>query len=100
MNEITLRTELLIQLYQLVQESSQNRIIQSEVHEIAEIFNKKKLEMRKHLKDKFNELKTILKIQEQIAETVLKKNFAFIEGEIERLKKVPSHLFEDADGWS
>lgn len=56
--------------------------------------------MRKHLKDKFNELKTILKIQEQIAETVLKKNFAFIEGEIERLKKVPSHLFEDADGWS
>ena len=30
----------------------------------------------------------------------MKKNFAFIDGEIEKLKKVPSHLFEDADGWS
>ena len=39
MNEITLRTELLIQLYQLIQESSQNRIIQTEVSQLAEIFN-------------------------------------------------------------
>jgi hypothetical protein len=30
----------------------------------------------------------------------LTKNFQHIEGEIEKLRKVPSHLFEDADGWS
>ena len=34
------------------------------------------------LKDKFTELKMILKIQEQIAETILKKNLTFIEQEI------------------
>ena len=41
-----------------------------------------------------------MKIQEQIAETVLKKNFAFIDTEIEKLKKVPPHLYDDADEWS
>ena len=41
------------------------------------------------LKDKFAELKMILKIQEQIAETILKKNLAFIESEITKLRKVP-----------
>ena len=42
----------------------------------------------------------VLKIQEQIAETILKKNLAFIEGEISKLKKVPQRLFDDADEWS
>lgn len=56
--------------------------------------------MRSQLKERFNELKTILKIQEQIAETILKKNLVFIEGEINKMKKVPPHLFTDADDWS
>lgn len=30
----------------------------------------------------------------------MKKNFSFIEGEIAKLKKVPPHLFDDADEWS
>ena len=30
----------------------------------------------------------------------MKKNFAYIEGEIEKLRKVPPHLFDDADEWS
>jgi hypothetical protein len=56
--------------------------------------------MRLNLKNKFNELKTILKIQEQIADTILKKNLQYIETEIAKLKKVPPHLFTDADDWS
>ena len=35
-----------------------------------------------------------------MAETILKKNFAHIEGEIAKLKKVPPNLYEDADQWT
>ena len=61
-NEITLRTELLIQIYQLVQETSENRIDQAQVSAMATEFQQKAAELRRTLKDKFNELKTILKI--------------------------------------
>ena len=53
---------------------------------MASDFNGKSAELKRQLKEKFTELKMILKIQEQIAETVLKKNLAFIEGEIEKLR--------------
>ena len=42
----------------------------------------------------------VLKIQEQIAETILKKNLTYIEVEIQKLRKVPQRLFDDADEWS
>ena len=88
-SEITLRTELLMQIYQLVQETSENRIDQNQVSIMANDFQAKSAEMKRTLKDKFTELKMILKIQEQIAETILKKNLGFIEGEISKLRRVP-----------
>ena len=99
-SEITLRTELLIDIYQLVQDSSENRIDQVKVEEMAAKFTAKTQQMKTQLKEKFIELKTILKIQEQIAETILKKNVAFIEDEISKLRKVPQRLFIEADDWS
>ena len=99
-SEITLRTELLIDIYQLVQDSSENRIDQVKVEEMAAKFTAKTQQMKTQLKEKFIELKTILKIQEQIAETILKKNVAFIEDEISKLRKVPQRLFIEADEWS
>ena len=78
-NEITLRTELLMQIYALVQETSENRIDQNQVSIMANDFQAKSTELKRMLKDKFTELKMILKIQEQIAETILKKNLTFIE---------------------
>jgi len=38
--------------------------------------------MATQLKDKFNELRTALKVQEQTSEAILKKNIAFIENGI------------------
>ena len=67
---------------------------------MANDFNGKSTELKRTLKDKFTELKMILKIQEQIAETILKKNLSFIEQEISKLRRVPQRLFEDADEWS
>jgi len=49
------------------------------------------------LKEKFNELRTALKVQEQICEAVLKKNIQHIESGINRLRKVPQSLFEDVE---
>ena len=49
---------------------------------MANDFATKSAELKRLLKDKFIELKMILKIQEQIAETILKKNLSYIENEI------------------
>ena len=48
-------------------------------------FRAKSNELRSSLKEKFSELKTMLKIQEQKAERILKTNLQFIENENGRL---------------
>ena len=53
---------------------------------MASEFRHKSNELRKNIKDKFNELKTMLKIQEQKAETILKKNLTHLENEIHRMQ--------------
>ena len=98
--ELSVRTELLIQMYQIVDEISRDRVDQVQVNQMAAEFRHKSNELKNHLKEKFNELKTILKIQEQKAELVLKKNLAFIDNEIAKMQRVPERLFEDADNWA
>ena len=73
-NELTIRTELLIQMYQIVDDISQNRVDQNVVSKMASEFRAKSNELKQNLKEKFNELKTLLKIQEQKAERILKTN--------------------------
>ena len=99
-NELTIRTELLIQMYQIVDDISQNRVDQNVVKKMNTEFRQKSNELRNSLKEKFSELKTLLKIQEQKAETILKKNLSFIENEIAKMQRVPERLFEDADAWA
>lgn len=84
-NELTIRTELLIQMYQIVDDISQNRVDQNTVTKMNTEFRMKSNELKNNLKEKFNELKTMLKIQEQKAERILKTNLQFIENEIGRL---------------
>ena len=52
---------------------------------MASEFRHKSNELRNSLKEKFNELKIMLKIQEQKAETILKKNLVFLENEIHKM---------------
>ena len=99
-NELTIRTELLIQMYQIVDDISQNRVDQNTVTKMNTEFRMKSNELKNNLKEKFSELKTMLKIQEQKAERILKTNLQFIENEIGRLQRVPDRLFEDADKWA
>ena len=63
-NELTIRTELLIQMYQIVDDISQNRVDQNVVTRMNSEFRQKSNELKNNLKEKFSELKTMLKIQE------------------------------------
>lgn len=60
--ELAVRTELLIQMYQIVDDISQNRVDQAHVNQMNTEFRQKSNELRSNLKEKFNELKMILKI--------------------------------------
>jgi hypothetical protein len=51
------------------------------------------------LKEKFREMRMILKVQEQTTEAVLKKNLQFLEGELKSLKAIDYRMFEDAERW-
>lgn len=52
-------------------------------------FQSRSSELKKMLKDKFQEIRVMLKIQEQKAEIILKKNLSFLEDEITKMQKVP-----------
>ena len=84
-NELTVRTELLIQMYQIVDDMNEHRVDQASVSKMNEEFKRKSHELRSSVKEKFAELKTLLKIQEQKAERILKTNLQFIENEIGKM---------------
>ena len=51
------------------------------------------------MKDKFKEMRAILKVQEQTTETILRKNLSYIENELKSLKSIDYKMFKDADKW-
>ena len=55
--------------------------------------------MRTQLKEKFKEMRQIIKVQEQTSEAILKKNLNHIESELKNLKSVDYKMFNDADKW-
>ena len=73
-SEITVRTELLMQLYELIEETSSNRVDQRQVEIMESDFKGKREVLTKQLKQRFAELRAALDMQEQTAEFILKKN--------------------------
>lgn len=63
--EITYRTEILMTMYQIVDDLGRNKIDQRQVDALAREFKQKQDKMRTQLHDKFQELHMQLKIQEQ-----------------------------------
>jgi epoxyqueuosine reductase QueG len=55
--------------------------------------------LRTTLTNKFKEMRSKLKVQEQIAEAILKKNLNYMENEIKNLKSVDYTTFNDAEKW-
>jgi hypothetical protein len=77
--EISTRTELLITMYQIIEESAKNRIDQREVDRLQKEFKEKSVKLKRNLQERFFELRTALKIQENMCQEVLKKNLQHIE---------------------
>ena len=55
--------------------------------------------MKQDLKKKFKDMRTILKVQEQTTEAILKKNLTYLEHELKNLKSIDYRMFNDADKW-
>ena len=86
-------------MYQIVEDLGQNKIDQLQVEKLAKEFETKRNQLNINLKEKFKELRQQLQLQEQRQEAILNLTCSEIESGIERLRKVPRHLFEDVDLW-
>jgi len=62
--EITVRTELLMQIYELIEETSSNRVDQRQVEVMENEFDKKSSSLQNSLREKFQELRAALALQE------------------------------------
>ena len=62
MTEISTRTEILITMYQIIEESAKNRIDQRQVNTIESEFKERQVRLRENLRERFEELRTALKI--------------------------------------
>jgi hypothetical protein len=80
-HEIQVRTECLIEMYELVEQNQLGKVDQSEVEALHHRFKNKSSELRTLVSNRFKELKASLKIQEQQIESVLNKNLNFIESQ-------------------
>lgn len=85
LDEINLRTECLMEMYQIVDDTAQSKPNEQEVNAIHENFQKKSMEMRNTLKQTFKNMRNILIVQEQTTEAILMKNLAYVEKELKSL---------------
>lgn len=65
MSEINQRTELLITMYQIVEDLGQNKINQADVEKLDKLFQTKSEKLKKDLKSKFSDISTQLGVSEQ-----------------------------------
>jgi predicted XRE-type DNA-binding protein len=79
LNEIHIRTECLIEMYELIEQNQLGKVDQAHVEVLLHRFRAKSNELKGLVSNKFKEMKASLKLQEQHVESVLKKNIAFIE---------------------
>ena len=78
LDEINLRSECLMEMYQIVEASSSDKPDEVQVDQILANFKLKSGDLRTQMKNKFKEMRAILNVQEQSTEAILKKNFGYV----------------------
>ncbi len=78
-NEIQIRTECLIEMYELVEQNQLGKVDQAEVEALYHRYKNKSGELRTLVQNRFKELKASLKIQEQQIESILNRNLKYLE---------------------
>jgi hypothetical protein len=85
LDQINLRTECLMEMYQMMETAASEQPNEQEVSSLVFNYKKKSEELRKSLKENFQEMRNILIVQEQTTEAILQKNLVYIEKELKNL---------------
>lgn len=99
LDQINLRTECLMEMYQMMETGFAEKPNELEVHSLSVNFKTKQEELKKQLKEKFKEMRNILIVQEQTTEAILLKNLQYIDKELKNLQQVDYRKFEEAEQW-
>lgn len=99
LDEINLRSECLMEMYQIVEQSSADKPDEAQVDQLLANFKTKSNDLRTQMKNKFKEMRAILNVQEQTTDAILKKNFTYVENELKSLKSLDYSMFTEADKW-
>ena len=70
-----------------------------EVNQLNLNFKKKHDDLKKHLKDRYKEMRNILVVQEQMTETILVKNLQYMDKELKNLQQIDYRQFSEAEHW-
>lgn len=99
LDEITNRSECLMEMFQMIEASAAEKPSQAMVESIDQTFKAKSKQLRQQMSQKFREMQSQLKVQEQICDTILKKNLSYVENELKCLKSIDYSKFKDAEIW-
>lgn len=99
LQEITLRAELLLDIYQLIEQNRSNLGDQNDVDELYNQFMVKQISLKKDVTNKFKEINNELLRKERSIMDVLERNFDSIEKTFEEIKNGPKKVVEIADKW-
>lgn len=98
--EIALRTELLIDIYELIEQNKNNLGDQKEIDDLYNQFMTKQIALKKHVANKFKEYANELLRKEKDVLNTLERNFDSIERKFEEIKNGPKKVMQAAEEWS
>lgn len=99
LNEISLRAELLIDIYQLIEQNKSNLGDQKEIDDLYNQFMTKQIALKKHVTNKFKEYYNELLRKEKDVLNTLERNFDSIEKTFEHIKQGPKKVMDAAEEW-
>ena len=99
LQEITLRAELLLDIYQLIEQNKNNLGDQKDIDNLYNQFMTKQIALKKHVTNKFKEYSNELLRKEKSVLNILEGNFDSIEKTFEEIKNGPKKVMELADTW-
>lgn len=92
-----MRTELLIELYELVEGTKSNFTEHQDIEVVTKEFEEKKAKLRKKVADTFKSLVSELKRKEERTMDILESNFNKIEKQLEVVKEKDKGIMKEID---
>lgn len=97
--EITMRTELLIEIYELIEGTKQNFTDQANIEDTYKEFQGRQDQLKKYVSDTFKGLMNELKRKEERTMDILDVNFTKIEKKFKNIRDKPKSLLDITNQW-